>query len=109
MTMKTMDVIQVILEHLDKSMDEERVDVKPISHEALGISLPRWGRIIEMMQEEMLIDGFHEVRFDQATFPHFRAIEPRITMTGIRFLADNTNMAKIIRAAKEIKNIIPGI
>lgn len=109
MTIKTMDVIQAILEYLDNCMDDERVDITPIKHEALGITEPRWGRIIEIMQEENLIGGFHESTFAGVTFPQFKAIDPRITLNGIRFLADNSNMAKIIRAAKEIKSIIPGI
>jgi DNA-binding Lrp family transcriptional regulator len=106
---KTMDIIQDILEHLDKSMDDETVDVKPISPEALGISQARWSRIIEMMLESGLIDGFSPIHRLGSSYQALKAVNPRITLRGIQFLAENSNMAKFYRAAKEIKDWIPGL
>jgi hypothetical protein len=106
---KTMDIIQAILEHLDKSMDDERVDVGPISHEALGISHARWSRIIEMMLESGLIEGFSPVHLPGLSYTAFKAVDPRITLSGIQFLADNSNLTKLYRAAKELRDWIPGI
>lgn len=106
MSLKTSEVIQKILEHLDESMDEERISIDPISHEALEISYPRWCRILSMMLSEGLIEGFHEINVSQATFPQFKARKPQITLKGIQYLSDNSNMAKLYRAAKEIKDWI---
>ncbi|KKX52578.1 MULTISPECIES: YjcQ family protein [Brevibacillus] len=109
MSKKTMDVIQEILEYLDKSMDDEVVDTKPINHENLGISHARWSRTIEMMLESGLIEGFSPVHRTGTTYTAYKAVEPRITLRGIQFLADNSNLAKLYRAAKEIKDWIPGL
>ncbi|WP_103110717.1 YjcQ family protein [Brevibacillus reuszeri] len=109
MAKKTMDVIQEILEHLDKSLDDERVDIGPISPENLEISYPRWSRVIQMMLESELIEGFAPVKTLGSTYTSFKAIDPRITLRGIQFLADNSNFSKLYRAAKEIKDWIPGL
>lgn len=106
---KTMEIIQDILEHLDKSMDDEIVDISPISHEALGISHARWSRIIEMMLESGLIEGFSPVHRLGSTYTAFKEMDPRITLKGVQFLAENSNVAKLYRVAKEIKDWIPGI
>lgn len=109
MASNTMEIIQKILDHLDKSMDDERIDLTPVSRESLGISDARWSRIIGMMLEEGLVEGFAEVPMAGVAYTGYKAMDPRITLRGIQFLADNSNMAKLYRAAKEIKDWIPGL
>jgi predicted transcriptional regulator len=109
MSTKTMDVIQSILEYLDKSMDDDRVDITPINDESLEISYPRWCRIIGMLLEDGLIEGFSEVNSSGVTYSQYKSMDPRITLSGLKFLSDNSNLGKLYRAAKEIKDWIPGI
>jgi len=110
MAVKTMTVIQKILDHLDESMDVEVVDTTPISWSVLGISEARWTRIITMMLEEGLIDGYISARsLGSPAYGEYIEDDPRITLKGIQFLSENSNAAKIWRAAKEIKDLIPGL
>jgi len=78
MATKTMHIIQKILEHLDDSMDDEIVDISPFKHDALGISYPRWCRIIGMMMDEGLIDGFLNVGTLGTSFDQYKAMEPKL-------------------------------
>ncbi len=109
MATKTMDIIQSILEYLDKSMDDDRIDITPIEYGSLNISYARWSRVIGMMLEAGLIEGFTEVTTLGSTHEQYKSIDPRITLLGLQFLSDNSNLSKLYRAAKEIKDWIPGI
>lgn len=109
MASKTLEVVQKILEHLDNSMDDDKVDMSPVSAEALGISDARWHRIIGMMKEECLIDGFGELKALNANYSQYKPSRPRITLRGLQFLSENSNAARLYGIAKEIKGWIPGL
>ncbi|MGG3504772.1 YjcQ family protein [Paenibacillus lautus] len=108
MASKTLKVMQQILEHFDDSMDSDEIDIGPISAENLGISTARWHRVIGMMLEEGLIDGFAEVTHLGSSHSSYRSINPRITLRGLQFLNENSNAAKIYEIAKEIRGWVPG-
>ncbi|WP_352404523.1 YjcQ family protein [Sporanaerobacter acetigenes] len=107
--MDTIKVIYKMLERLEKAMDEERFDWHEIDHEAFGISELKWTRIILLMQERGLIDGFSLVHMMGQTYPGIKPIDPRITFEGLEYLAENSNTAKIINVAKLLKDTIPGL
>lgn len=109
MAIKTTAVIQKILEYLDESMDDEIIDTEPIKHEALGITHARWSRTIGLMLEEDLIDGFIEVTTMGSHYDQYKIGKPRITFRGLNYLSENSNSAKLLRAAKELKDFIPGL
>ena len=97
-----------ILSALEKAMDLPEFDVSQIGPEKLGVNKERWARYIEMMadvgyikgvQIEMCIDGSMEVN----------ASEMRITLKGLEYLQENTIMQRMYKAAKGIKDVIPGL
>jgi translation initiation factor IF-2 len=108
--LKTQDVIYKILEKLDETLDENNPDFTDLSPESLGISKERRNYILEMMQDAGLIKGVNFVnggRNRAAIMAHINNM--KITLRGIEYLAENSSTAKILRAAKEIKDLIPGI
>jgi len=105
--MDTMKAIYKILETLEKSLDEEDFDFNQIRPEAIGISEYKWHRIIGIMMNEGFIDGFMEIQTLGMRFPQYKIVSPTITFKGLVYLAENSNIAKIINAAKLIKDIVP--
>lgn len=105
----TYDIILAILKYLEESMDEPRIDFSKVNHEALGISEPRYGRIVEIMINEGLITGLSEVSFMGQTYPSYKAIDPNITMYGLEYIQENKPSAKVYAILKEIKEWIPGL
>ncbi|HDK7179298.1 TPA: dihydrolipoyl dehydrogenase [Clostridium botulinum] len=105
----TLDIIYKILSRLDKAMDEENSDLSDISFEALEISEIKWVRILQMMVERGLIDGVEFIDFCGQSYPSVKFMDIRITLEGIEYLMDNSTQAKLFRAAKELKDFIPGL
>ncbi|UMZ73548.1 YjcQ family protein [Natranaerofaba carboxydovora] len=105
---QTMEIIFKILEKLEEAMDKDHFDWKnEISHEAIGITKNRWILIIDMMNNNGLIEGLSINRGAQGDITIVTA-QPRITLKGINFLIENSQTAKVIEAAKLIKDFIPG-
>lgn len=107
--MDTMKAIYKILEGLEKSLDEENFDFQLIEHDAIGISECKWNRLITILQNEGLIEGFKGLQFSGNRFPEYKMISPAITFEGIIYLSENSNTAKVINAAKFLKDVIPGM
>ncbi|ACB83958.1 YjcQ family protein [Natranaerobius thermophilus] len=106
---ETMDIIFQILERLEKAMDEEQFNwEKEISHEALDISETRWTLIIEMMEENNLIKGLNIDRGAKGDIS-ISIHSPRIRLQGLNFLIENSQTAKVINAAKLLKDTVPGL
>lgn len=108
MSQDTFDIIYKILNRLEKAMDEEDFNWREIDHINLGISEKRWLSIIDMMQEEQLMDGL-PIKWGARGESFISIDRPRITLKGLKYLSDNSSTAKIINAAKLLKDIIPGI
>jgi hypothetical protein len=106
MASKTLQAIQRILEHLDNSMDDDNVDLAAISPEALDITEPRWHRVIGMMVEEGLVDGFVKVTTLGSEYNQYKAMNPEITLRGLHFMNENKDAAKLYRIAKEVRDWI---
>lgn len=105
--MDTMKAIYKILETLENSLDEQDFDFKLVEYEAIGISEYKWHRIIGILIEEGFVDGFLEIKDLSMKFPEYILNGPTITFKGLIYLAENSNTAKIINAAKLIKDIVP--
>ena len=105
--MDNMKAIYKILDTLEKSLDEKDFDFTQITHEAIGISEYKWHRLIRILMHEGLVDGFIEIQTLGMRFPQYKIVSPTITFKGLVYLAENSNIAKIINAAKLIKDIVP--
>ena len=108
--LKTQDVVYKILQKLDETLDENNPDFTDLSPESLGISKERRNYILEMMQDAGLIKGVNFTRGGNNRAPIMVFLDNmKITLKGIEYLAENSSTAKILRAAREIKDLIPGI
>lgn len=104
----TMDVIYAILQRLEQAIDEEHLPLEEFGPEKLGISERRWALVIEMMLENGLIKGIGISRGAHGDIS-VSVPGPRITLAGLQFLAENSQTAKVVRAAKLIKDLVPGL
>lgn len=100
--------IYTILKALESAMDYPEFDLEQINHKALNVSQERWARYLEMMADIELIKGVKVYRsITGATVVEDNRI--RITLKGLEYLTENSIMQKIYKAAKGIKELIPGI
>ena len=102
-----MRLIYKILKRLEQAMDEEEFSWREISHEILDITEARWTRLIQMMMEDGLIDGFDVSHYCGRTMPGIKALDPRVTLRGLEFLSENSAMIKLHRIAKGVRDVIP--
>ena len=89
-------------------MDLPEFDISQISASALGVSEQRWARYIEMMADVGYIKGV-SVNEGIAGDLLVNIDDIRITLKGLEYLQENGIMQKMYRAAKGIKEIIPGV
>ena len=82
-----------ILSYLERAMDLEEPDTEMIMPEAMGISEPRWSRIVEMMADEGLVSGIG-IRRSEAGEVMLTINDPRITLKGLEYLSENQMMIK---------------
>ncbi|WP_342573723.1 YjcQ family protein [Solibacillus sp. FSL K6-1781] len=109
MSKDTYDVVLAILKYIEESLDDPRIDFSKVNPEALGVSEPRYNRIIAMMLDEDLITGLTEVNWSEQEYPEYKAINPNITMYGLEYIQQNKPSAKAYAILKEIKEWIPGM
>lgn len=108
--MKTQDVIYKILQNLDEAMDENNANFSELSSEVLGISKERRSFILEIMQDAGLIKGVTFLNGGNNRVAIMTNIDHmKITLRGVEYLSENSSTAKILRAAKELKDFIPGL
>lgn len=97
-----------ILSTLEKAMDISEFDTSQIGAEVIGVSEQRWARYIEMMADVGYIKGV-SVNEGIAGDLLVNIDDIRITLKGLEYLQENGIMQKMYRAAKGIKEIIPGV
>ena len=97
-------IIYKILRTLERSMDSEESSVP--TAEQLGISQPRWNRIIEMLLDKGYIKGI-SVTKDMANNTYVTVFDPAITIDGLEFLSENALMKRAYKAAKGARDLMP--
>lgn len=102
-------LIYQILRILQKSMDLEEFDTETLSAEALGLSVPKWSRIMTMLLNEGYITGGQAWNALDCGYPRVALTRPEITLKGLEYLEENTLMKKVSNLAKGIKDTIPGL
>jgi hypothetical protein len=103
------DIIVAILIFLEESMDEEIIDHKKINHEVVGISYPKYCRVLSMMVNDDLIDGLNPIEIAGSPYTQYKFMDPCITLRGLEYLAQNRPTARAYALLKEIKSWIPGM
>ena len=99
--MDNFKVIYKILKFLEASMDYEEVDYSRISHEALGVSKPRWEQLLVLLAESSYIDRLTYGRDLSSGRPYIaEPIKPIITLKGLQYLDENSMMKQAAALAK---------
>lgn len=98
--MEDFGIIYRILRTLQKGMDCEEFDQSAISAEALGLSLPRWSRIISMLLSSGYITGGETWNAMDCSYPKAKLTRPEITLKGLEYLEENSLMQKAGAIAK---------
>ena len=106
--MDNFKAIYTILKSLEAAMDLPEFDIAQINNEALGVSYERWARYLEMMADIGLIKGARVFK-NVSGQTRVEDNNIRITLKGLEYLTENSIMQKLYRAAKGIKDIVPGV
>ena len=108
--MDNFTIIYKILKALEEAMDYEIFDTATISPERLGISKPKWEKILIMLKNSGYITGIVTERsLSDYSERIVEPITPVITLKGLEYLSENSMMQKAYRMLKGIKEITPGI
>lgn len=107
-TMGNIGVIYRILKALDVSMDYEEFDEGILSAARLGISEPRRLYLLHMLLDAGLIEGI-AIEIDCAGNFYISKGRPRLTLKGLEYMNNNSLMQRAMKAAKGIKDSIPGV
>lgn len=76
-------IIQEILSKIEEQLDEKHIDWSKFNHEVLNMSLPRWVRIMEMLDEAGVIRGFSYS--GDASNPKLEISNLRLTLRGLEY------------------------
>lgn len=91
-------IIQEILAKMEEQLDEKRIDWSRFNHEALNMSLPRWVRIMEMLDDAGIICGFSYSG---------EASEPRLELNNLRLTLRGLEYAEAAKKGKfDIRNLL---
>ena len=102
-------IIYKILRILQKAMDLEEFDRSSISAEALGLSIPKWSRLMAMLLKEGYVSGGEVWTAMECGYPQVTLARPELTLKGLEYLEENGLMKKAANLAKGIKDTIPGL
>ena len=100
--MQEFRIIYRILRILQKAMDLEEFDKESLSPEQLGLSEPKWCRIMAMLIEEGYSDGGEIWNSFEWQYPKVALTRPEITLKGLEYLEENSLMKKAAGMAKGI-------
>ena len=92
--------IYKILRILQKSMDLEEFKKNSISAETLGLSIPKWNRIMAMLLNEGYISGGETWNAMDCGYPKVALTRPELTLKGLEYLEENSLMRKAADLAK---------
>lgn len=102
-------IIYEILKKLESSMDIVELDNSVLSYKALEISKPKWCRIMKMLFDSGYITGVNVWLSYDCSYPQVELIRPEITLKGLEYLQENSIMQRLLKTAKGIKEITPGL
>ena len=104
--MDNFKIIYKILRFLECSMDADEFDCELIGSDSLGISEPRWKKLMKMLVDEGYIDGVRVIQSNAGEII-VKLVSPRITLKGLEYLNENSFMRKAANVAKGISDLIP--
>lgn len=106
--MDNFNVIYKILRTLEAALDYDDFDpAEAITPESLNITRSRFYALILMMVDEGYVKGVTRTILMNHTAVNISRMS--ITLKGLEYLHENSLMQKVARAAKGIKDSIPGL
>lgn len=103
--MQDFRIIYKILYILQRSMDLEEFDKENLSPERLGLSVPKWSRIMTMLINEGYIAGAETWNAADCGYPRVALTRPELTLKGLEYLETNSLMKKAADLARGIIDI----
>lgn len=103
--MQDFRIIYKILYILQRSMDLEEFDKENLSPERLGLSVPKWSRIMAILIKEGYISGAETWNEADCGYPRVSLTRPEITLKGLDYLETNSLIRKDADLAKGIIDI----
>jgi hypothetical protein len=100
--MEDFRIIYKILRILQKAMDLEEFDSEELSAKALGLTVPKWSRLMAMLLKEGYISGGQTWNAMDCGYPKVALNRPELTMKGLEYLEENRLMKKAAGLAKGI-------
>lgn len=100
--MEDFRIIYKILRILQKAMDLEEFDSEELSAEALGLTVPKWSRLMAMLLKEGYISGGQTWNTMDCGYPKVALTRLELTMKGLEYLEENGLMKKAAGLAKGI-------
>lgn len=100
--MEDFRIIYKIIRILQKAMDLEEFDSEELSAEALGLTVPKWSRLMAMLLKEGYISGGQTWNTMDCGYPKVALTRPELTMKGLEYLEENGLMKKAAGLAKGI-------
>lgn len=100
--MEDFRIIYKILRILQKAMDLEEFDSEELSAGALGLTVPKWNRLMAMLLKEGYISGGQTWNTMDCGYPKVALTRPELTMKGLEYLEENGLMKKAAGLAKGI-------
>ena len=105
---RNMRAIYNILKVLEGAMDNEGgANPDALTARALKVSEPRLDNLWAMLAKEGYVTGVMVQYMDNERL--VIVDNPRITLQGVEYLAENTAMRRIQREMKGIKDALPGL
>ncbi len=104
--MDNFKIIYKILRVLEKAMDVEEFNTESLEADNLGISEPRWRKLMKMLVDEGYIDGVRVIQTNAGELI-IKLASPSITLKGLEYLNENSLMRKAANVAKGITDLIP--
>lgn len=98
-----------ILRILQNSMDCEEFDTNHLSANQLGLSLPKWSRIMAMLLKEGYISGGETWNAMDCGYPRVALTRPELTLKGLEYLEENSMMKKAANLAKGVIDVATNV
>lgn len=98
-----------ILKFFEQQLNNSDFEEKYFTEKTFNISKQKFVNLLSLLLEDELISGIEIRDFECEEDERFGIILdcPRITIKGLRFLAENSVLSKIYKTAKSVKDIIP--
>ncbi len=103
-----------ILKFVEKQLDKEIFDYEKFNSNHFGISENRFAKLLQLLENEKLISGIEVRDYGEkdetcgANYKRYAIIadSPTITISGLKFIAENSLLSQTFNTIKNIKDIV---